>query len=329
MHRTSTWTCRSYTSLMLLVAVPTLLGAQRASVRIGVMYACPDPLRFKVLSCAGTDPSSTCDLQGFNLTRAARRGTVPRAQVAALLQQCHLQSREEAEADARGAASQQGAASGQAESNGIKVGDDVQVITGFGWTPAKVLAISGNSYRVNVNGIAVTKDYPSEVRRVGGLTARDHANGQYVIGDYVQVNVQGQWTNGKVVATSGNEYQVALPGNRAAWAGPENLRPGVAPPPPAAPKAGVPPQSGLVSCAGKIEGRYATTGSFGSFQIIFRSGKATLKDMGGNEDVFECWTGGGKIVLHQPANPTLDMPIDINDDGTLQTPMGEIKKKGS
>jgi hypothetical protein len=315
--------------MMLLVALPTLLGAQGAPVRVGVMYACPDPLRFKVLSCAGADPSSPCDLQGFNLTRAARRGTVLRSQVAALLQPCHLQSRAEAEADARVAPSQQGAANGQMESNGIKVGDEVEALTGFGWTPAKVLAISGNSYRVTVNGIAVTKDYPSEVRRVGGLTARDHANGQYVIGDYVQVNVQGQWTNGKIVATSGNEYQVALPGNRAAWAGPENLRPGVAPPSPAAPKAGVPPKPGLVSCAGKIEGRYATSGSFGSFQITFRSGKATLTDMGGNEEVFECWTGGGKLYLHQPGNPNLDMPIDINDDGTLQTPMGELKKKGS
>lgn len=64
--------------------------------------------------------------------------------------------------------------------------------------------------------------------------------------------------------------------NRTAWASPENRRPGVAPPPPAAPKAGAPPKPGLVSCAGKIEGRYATTGSFGSFQMRFKSGKATL-----------------------------------------------------
>jgi len=235
-----------------------------------------------------------------------------------------------AQANARGGAKQQGAAASQADANGIRVGDAVEVLTGFGWTPAKVLAISGNSYRVMTNGIAVTKDYPSEVRRVGGLTARDHAAGQYVLGDNVQVHVQGQWMNGKVVATSGNEYQVAVSGNRTTWAGPENLRPGVAPASPAAPKAGAPPRPGMVSCAGKIEGRYATTGSaMGSFTIRFRSGTATMTDAGGNDEVFECWTAGDRIILRQPSHPNMDMSIDINDDGSLQTPIGEIRKKGS
>jgi hypothetical protein len=216
---------------------------------------------------------------------------------------------------------------GQSESNGIRVGDAVEVVTGFGWTPAKVVAIGGNSYRVVVNGVTVTKDYPSEVRRVGALTARDHAAGQYALGDYVQINVQGQWIDGKVIATSGREYQVEVSGNRTAWTGPENLRPGTAPRV-AGPKAGVPPQPGMVSCAGKIEGRYAPT-AMASFTIRFRSGKATLTDMLGNDEVFECWTAGDRILLRQPANPNLDMPIDINDDGTLQTPMGEIRRRGS
>jgi hypothetical protein len=203
------------------------------------------------------------------------------------------------------------------------------VLTGFGWTPAKVLAIAGNSYRVMTNGVQVTKDYPTEVRRLGAPTARDRANGQYRLGDAVQVHADGRWVAGKVIATSGNEFQVELPGNRSAWAGPENLRPGVSPATPAAPVAGVPPRAGLVSCAGKIEGRYATTGSaMGSFTITFRSGKATMTDMGGNDEVFECWTGGEKILLHQPGHANMDMSIDINDDGTLQTPIGEIRKKG-
>lgn len=90
------------------------------------------------------------------------------------------------------------------------------------------------------------------------------------------------------------------------------------------------PKPGLVSCAGKFEGRYATTGSaMGSFTIVFHSGKATMIDAGSNEEHFDCWTGGGKILLHQPGRDNMDMPIDINDDGTLQTPIGEIRKKGS
>jgi hypothetical protein len=128
----------------------------------------------------------------------------------------------------------------------------------------------------------------------------------------------------------GTDYQVELPGNRTAWATPQNLRPSAAPAPTTASSAGVPPKPGLVSCAGKIEGRYATTGSgYGSFTMTFRSGKVTATDMGGNDEVFECWMAGEKIYLHQPAHPNLDMTIDINNDGTLQTPLGEIKKKGS
>ena len=92
--------------------------------------------------------------------------------------------------------------------------------------------------------------------------------------------------------------------------------------------AGVPPKPGLTSCAGKVEGRYASSGGLSLFTLTFRSGKATMTDMGGNDEVFECWTGGVRIYLHKPDAPNLDMAIDVNDDGTLQTPLGEIRKKG-
>ena len=46
----------------------------------------------------------------------------------------------------------------------------VAVVTGFGWTPARVLAINGNSYRVLANGVPVTKDYPADVRRIGAVS---------------------------------------------------------------------------------------------------------------------------------------------------------------
>jgi hypothetical protein len=49
----------------------------------------------------------------------------------------------------------------------------------------------------------------------------------------------------------------------------------------------------------------------------------------GDDEVFECWMGGGRIYLHKPGKSNLDMPININNDGTLQTPLGEIKKKGN
>ncbi len=67
----------------------------------------------------------------------------------------------------------------QTASNGIRVGDAIEVVTGFGWTPAKVVAINGNTYRVLVQGSQLSKNYPAEVRRIGGASAQDHANGQY------------------------------------------------------------------------------------------------------------------------------------------------------
>jgi hypothetical protein len=231
-------------------------------------------------------------------------------------------------AGARAAGAARGAT--QSESNGIRVGDDVEVLTGFGWTPAKVTAISGNSYRVSVSGVQVTKFYPSELRRLGAATAQDHANGQYRLGDPVQVNVQGTWMAGKVITTMGTEYQIEVSGNRTTWADATNLRPGTAPAAPAAPRAGTPPRAGLASCAGKFDGRWATTGAgMGSFTVRFAAGKATMIDQLGNSEVFECWTGGGKVLLRQPGSPNMDMDIDINDDGTLQTPIGEIKRKGT
>jgi hypothetical protein len=101
-----------------------------------------------------------------------------------------------------------------------------------------------------------------------------------------------------------------------------------------------PPKPGTVSCAGKFEGRYASAaGSPGVVTIVFRSGKATLRQpdmvmtngkLSGttSEMEAECWTGGGKIYLRWLDGSNYDFPIDINDDGTLDTPYGELKKKG-
>jgi len=127
------------------------------------------------------------------------------------------------------------AAAPQTAANGIRVGDSIEVVTGFGWKPAKVLAIQGNDYRVDVNGIQVTKAFPAEVRRVGPATARDHAAGQYRLGDQVQAKVRGQWADGEIVIENGMEYQVQF-GNRTVWTGPENLRPSSAPAPQLLPK---------------------------------------------------------------------------------------------
>jgi hypothetical protein len=41
---------------------------------------------------------------------------------------------------------------------------------------------------------------------------------------------------------------------------------------------------------------------------------------------------GNKIILHIPIDPThgaQDQHININNDGTLDTPLGELKKRGN
>ena len=88
-----------------------------------------------------------------------------------------------------------------------------------------------------------------------------------------------------------------------------------------------PPKPGLSSCAGKIEGRYAASNGTPD-QIEFRSGKAAVAvPVLGTQDT-TCWIAGKKIYLYMAGDPE-PMMIDINDDGTLETPFGELKKKGS
>ena len=317
--------------LAALALVPLALGVRGGEARaetsvfqLGRLYQCPAGKSFKVLSCSGSADADLCDVQSYSHGQPEMRGKSTHQQVVAVLPICHIQSPGESRADAHPERTQ------GAGTNGIKVGDAVEVVTGSGWTPAKVVAVNGNSYRVLVYGVQVTKDYPAEVRRLGAASARDHAQGQYRLGDRVQVNVGGKWISSKIVTEMGQEYQVELPGNRTAWATPNNLRPAnSAPAAVSSSSAGMPPKPGLKSCAGKFDGRYATTGGLGSFTLTFRSGKATMTDAGGNDEVFECWMGGAKMYLHKPDAPNLDMPIDINDDGTLQTPLGEIRKKAS
>ena len=52
--------------------------------------------------------------------------------------------------------------------------------------------------------------------------------------------------------------------------------------------------------------------------IVFSRAKA--RDAGDSTDELECWMGSGRLYLHKPGEPaSQDMPLDINDDGTLQS----------
>jgi hypothetical protein len=301
---------------ILLIGSLTLWA--QPQIQMNVIYDCaPSPERIKVLNCSGSSDDAMCDIQLYNRSQLGPKSKDTRKALMNTLRDCRAQTAQEAQAQERPAAGP----------NGIKIGDAVEVVTAGGWTPARVLAIQGNNYKVNVNGVVVIKTYPNEVRRQGALGAQDHAAGQYRVGDRVQVLVQGQWIESKIVTEMGREYQVQLPGNRLTWTGPQNLRPSNAPPPPAPARAGTPPKPGMVSCGNKFDGRWAS-GTLGNFTIRFHAGKATVTYMG-VDDEQECWMGAGKIILHKPGDPT-DVPIDINDDGSLSTPLwGDIRRKGN
>jgi hypothetical protein len=161
------------------------------------------------------------------------------------------------------------------------------------------------------------------------------------VGDTVQVrHLANTLLSGRIMKTNGAYCEVDSSGSGfTGWSMCSDvLRPSggtCAPPAPAgqaraggAASAGPqPPRAGLTSCAGKIEGRYATAMGQGGLTIEFRSGKATLKGPLVGDEVVECWTAGAKIVLHKPGDPN-DLELDINKDGSIDTPFGEIKKKG-
>jgi hypothetical protein len=340
--------------------------AQTPALQMDVIYVCTDGQSFKVFSCNNT--TGACDYQNYKNGVANQRGQALRVQLSALLPaKCHAQTPAEAQADphrgeipptpspfqahasagtstpgpsaavnsqtAPGAAGFTGPGAG-----GFKVGDTVRVLSD-GWQEAKVIQVHGNSYLVHMpNGVDVSKFWPAEVRRLGKLTAQDHAMGQYDVGDRVQVLVNSRWMEGEIRGQNLNMYDVKVKGVDTGFGSdivnttPENIRvsTAAAPPAPAQRGAGQSPRPGLTSCAGKYEGRWEHVSGMGGMTVIFRSGKATVSGGLGGDDVFDCFTGDGKVVLYKAGSFT-PFPYDfnMNNDGTLQTPLGAIKKMGN
>ncbi len=337
----------------LLLAVP--MGgvlAQTPALQMNVVYVCADGQSFKVFSC--DNATGACDYQNYKKGEAFQRGEALRVQLTALLPaKCHVQTPAEAQADphrgeippapspfrARTSVGSNGSGSAAAVNlqngpGGFKVGDTVRVLSD-GWQEAKVMQLHGSFYVVQFsNGITVSKQWPTEVRRLGKLTAEDHAAGQYDRGDRVQVLVNGKWMEGEVRGQNLNMYDIKVPGVDTGFGSdivnttPENIRmSSTAPPPaPAQRAAGQVPRPGLMSCAGKYEGRWEHVSGMGGMGVIFRSGHATGEALGGD---FECFTGGGKVAFYKPGSPQSTYEFDINNDGTLQTPLGAIKKVGN
>ena len=333
--------------------------AQAPALQMNVVYVCSDGQSFKVFACDNT--TGACDYQNYKKGQAYQRGEALRVQLAALLPaKCHAQTPAEAQADphrgeippapspfkARASAGSNGSVSPAAVNSqtgpgpgGFKVGDTVRVLID-GWQEAKVIEVHGRSYVVHLpNGINVSKLWPFEVHRLGKLTAEDHAAGQYDLHDRVQVLVNGRWMEGEIRGQNNvNMYDIKVPGVDTGFGSdivnttPDNIRMSTtpAPPPPAQRAAGQPPKPGLTSCAGKYEGRWEHVSGMGGMKVVFRSGKATITEGLGGEMLFDCFTGDGKVVFYKAGSfIPFSYDLDINNDGTLQTPLGAIKKMGN
>lgn len=313
--------------LVLLLVPCSYLRAQAPSLEFNVMYECPAvKARMKAYSCAGTGPGDACDVETFPQGRPSMRGKSSRQQVMTLLAMCHAQTADEAKAAASGAP----AGGAQAGAGGFKVGDQVQILTAFGWMDAKVMQVRGRSYFVHAsNGADVWKDYPAEVRRLGKLTMEDHLAGQWDLKDRVQVLYQGKWIEGQISGYNYgvNEVEVHVEGGTVTTTF-QNIRPSTTPPP--APRAATePPKHGLTACTGKYDGRWEPSNGMGGFRIVFK-GKQALVSEGFSPDMpYECWMDGAKIVLYKAGTTTIYDTILVNNDGTLQTELAELKKKGN
>jgi len=75
----------------------------------------------------------------------------------------------------------------------------------------------------------------------------------------------------------------------------------------------------------KPEGRWS--GSLATLTIEFRSGKAHVSAPFTGTEVADCFMNGDKIILRKAGEPE-DMILRLNDDGTIDAPFGELRRKG-
>ena len=229
---------------------------------------------------------------------------------------------------------------GQARAYGqgaVAAGDIVQTGVNGQTVVGEVVRVNGARADLNLGQNNVSQFVDVQALRVLQKSGTG-GKASCAVGDTVQVpSVANTVVTGRLMKTNGGYCEFDSSGSGfTGWAKCSEIhRAGGAACAPAAAAAagragaapGTPPRPGLVSCAGKFEGRYAPSSGLIGLTIVFRNGKATLSGPLSDDEQFECWTGGGKIILHKQGED--DLPIEINDDGTLDTPLGELKKKSS
>jgi hypothetical protein len=218
----------------------------------------------------------------------------------------------------------------------VAVGDMVQTGVNGQNAIGEVIRVRGGTADLNLG-----QNNVSQLVNVANMKvvqkAGAGAKATCAVGETVQVPyIANTLMTGRIMKTNGDYCEIDSSGSGfTGWSKCSEMRRsggGTCAPASAAARAGAagpagPPKPGLVSCAGKFEGRYAPSNGLAGLTIVFRTGKATLSGPLSDDETFDCWTGSGKIFLYKAGEDPL--PIDINNDGTLDTPLGELKKKGN
>lgn len=219
--------------------------------------------------------------------------------------------------------------SSAAQGAAISVGDIVQTNANGQMVIGEVVRSGGGTADLNMGQNNLNRfvqwQYLKVVQRAG-----TGEKTPLVVGDVVQVPYFGNTlVSGRIMKVNGGYCEIDSSGSGfTGWTkcaevrSPKLAGRGAATAPAGPSK---PPKAGFASCAGKFEGRYANSNGLSGLTIIFKAGKATTKALLTDDEEWECWTNSKKIILHKTGQD--DLEIDVNDDGTLDTPLGELKKK--
>jgi hypothetical protein len=79
----------------------------------------------------------------------------------------------------------------------------------------------------------------------------------------------------------------------------------------------------IAGCGSSLNGTYHQAGGAGIITLEFNSGKVT-STVGGESKQGTYDIKGDKVILHLPGDG--DVPLKLNGDGTLDSPLGTFKK---
>jgi hypothetical protein len=281
---------------LLAIAAGLASAPAQPAFQFDVVYSCSSGRsKLKVLSCAGNSDAHSCDVQYLDNTAAQGLGAriaAPRKQVEELLATCAIQ-RPPAKTETAPAQSQpRPAPQSQRE------------------PPAAAQPPQAARKQQPVPSAPAPPRQPDNLLHVGDVAEARFMNA-------------GQWQKLRIMDIQGNRALVQFFSSGAQGWTDEIRR--VAPPKPAQTAASPAAKTPGTPCGAKLEGRWSGTST--PLTIEFRSGKARISAMVLGEEVADCFISGDQIILRK-AGEREDMILRLNDDGTMDTPFGEIRKKG-